>query len=130
MRASIALLATLFFCVAAHAVTIEKPLADAVQEQTARRVIAQLNCVVCEGQALADSDATFAREMRQEIRRMAGEGQSEADIIHFFRSRYGARILLTPPMERTTAPLWAAPLLFVIVGGFFLWRMTRTRRPA
>lgn len=129
MRASFALIVALF-CVSAQAVTIEKKLPDAAQERVATRVIRQLNCVVCEGQALADSDATFAREMRAEIRRMAGEGQSEQELLTYFRTRYGTRILLTPPVERSTALLWLAPLFFLLAGGMFLWRFTRTRSVA
>lgn len=113
--------------VAAQAVTIEKKLADPAQEQIAQTVIHQLKCVVCEGQALADSDATFAREMRAEIRRMASTGDSAATITEYFRSRYGTQILLTPPMQASTLPLWFAPLLLVVMGGIFLWRMTRPR---
>lgn len=124
MRVSV-LLAVLLFAGAASAVTIEPRLADAAQEDVAQRVIAQLNCVVCEGQALADSDATFAREMRAEIRRMAEEGQSETAILHYFEQRYGARILLTPPLEGSTALLWLAPALFVLGGGALLWRNRR-----
>ncbi len=126
MRVSIAVLLMLL-CLPAQAVTIEKKLPDHAQEETAQRAIRQLNCVVCEGQALADSDATFAREMRSEIRRMAGEGSSEQDILTFFRSRYGVGILLTPPMERNTALLWLAPVLFLLGGGLLLWRFTRAR---
>lgn len=131
MRANLAaFLATLLLAAAAQAVTIERPLDDPAQEAIARAVIGQLHCVVCEGQALADSDATFAREMRAEIRRMAGEDKSEAEIIAFFRERYGAQILLTPPVAASTLPLWAAPLLFVGLGGLVLWRATRARRNA
>jgi cytochrome c-type biogenesis protein CcmH len=126
MRASLILMLTLL-CLPAHAVTIERKLANTEQEQIAQRVIQQLNCVVCEGQPLADSDATFAREMRAEIRRMAAEGTSEQAILEFFRQRYGTQILLTPPVERSTLLLWLAPLLFVLCGGWFLWRFTNTR---
>jgi cytochrome c-type biogenesis protein CcmH len=126
MRASL-LIFCLLMAAPAMAVTIEKPLSDPVQEQVARNAIGQLKCVVCEGQALGDSDATFAREMRDEIRRMAAGGKSEKEILDYFRSRYGARILLTPPVEADTLPLWLAPLFLVAIGGLFLWRATRRR---
>lgn len=129
MHRKFALLAALLVALAgaAEAVTIEAKLADPAQEAAAQTVIHQLKCVVCEGQSLADSDATFAREMRQEIRRMAQEGQSAERIHDYFRSRYGARILMTPPLEAQTMPLWLAPLAFVTMGGVLLWRFTRRR---
>lgn len=126
MRASLAGLVMLW-CVAAQAVTIEQPLANPAQEQVAREVIRQLNCVVCEGQALADSDATFAREIRREIRRMAEAGHSEAEILAYFESRYGTRILLTPPVARETLALWLAPFAVLLLGGVTLWRLARRR---
>lgn len=124
MRASL-LCALLLFAASAEAVTIERPLADPAQERVAQQVIGQLKCVVCEGQALADSDATFAREMRREIRRMAGDGDSGRTILAYFHDRYGARILLTPPLETATAPLWLAPFAMVLAGAALLWRLTR-----
>lgn len=123
-------MALMMFALQAQAVTIEAKLPVAAQEATAQRVIHQLKCVVCEGQSLADSDATFAREMRQEIRRMAAEGQSEQTILAFFHSRYGASILMSPPVQPDTLPLWLAPLLFITLGGAVLWRFTRRRSDA
>jgi cytochrome c-type biogenesis protein CcmH len=110
------------------AVTIETKLPDPSQEMIAEEVISQLACVVCEGQALTESDATFAREMRAEIRRMAAEGQSEDAIIGFFRERYGNKILLNPPVEQSTMLLWFGPLLFVLFGGLIIRRIFRREK--
>lgn len=124
MRASL-VLALLLFALPAAAVTIEQPLPDAAQEQVARDSIAQLKCVVCEGQALADSDATFAREMRAEIRRRAAAGETKEEILTYFQQRYGTKILLTPPLEASTLPLWFLPPLLILLGGWLIWRVTR-----
>lgn len=125
MRASHLFMFALLACAPAQAVTIEQKLPDASQEQVAQNAIGKLNCVVCEGQALADSDATFAREMRHEIRRMASEGATTDDILTYFRARYGASILLTPPVQSNTLILWFAPLAMVLLGAWILWRTTR-----
>ena len=128
MRARNMFIACLLFASPAYAVSIEPPLANAAQEAIARQAIAQLRCVVCEGQSLADSDAGFAREMRNEVRRMASEGQSEREILAYFRDRYGATILLTPPVEGDTLLLWAGPALLLVLGGALVWRHTARRR--
>lgn len=120
--------ACLLFSVTAHAVTIEKPLSDPAQEHEAQQAIRQLKCVVCEGQALADSDATFAREMREEVRRRAAQGDSSTAILDYFAGRYGQQILLTPPMRGTTLPLWLAPFVLLLLGALLLKQMVR-RRP-
>ncbi|MFM9890011.1 MAG: cytochrome c-type biogenesis protein CcmH [Rickettsiales bacterium] len=115
---------SLLLALPAHALTIEPPLPDAAQERNAQTIFHQLKCMVCEGQALADSDAALAIQMRAEVRRMAAEGQSEAEILDYFRARYGARILFTPPFEASTWLLWLAPLLLLAGGGFLIYRTT------
>ena len=120
-------LVAFLWCVQAQAVTIERPLADAVQEQQAQAVFHALRCMVCEGQSLAESDAKLAVQMRAHIRTMAGEGQSAGQIEQFFRDSYGERILMAPPFEWRTALLWALPFLFMMVGGAVLWRVTRPK---
>ncbi len=128
MRCASLLLVCLLFASPVAAVTIETKLPDPSQEMIAEEVISQLACVVCEGQALTESDATFAREMRAEIRRMAAEGQSEDAIIGFFRERYGNKILLNPPVEQSTMLLWFGPLLFVLFGGLIIRRIFRREK--
>jgi cytochrome c-type biogenesis protein CcmH len=112
---------------AAQATVIDASLPDAGQEMQARSLFHELRCVVCDGQSLADSDATLAVEMRRAIRGMVAEGKTDAQILTFFRDRYGEKVLMTPPFERNTMVLWAMPLLFLLAGGFFIWRATTHR---
>lgn len=109
----------------ALAATIETPLPNATQEQAARALFHELRCVTCEGQSVADSDATLARQMRARIRTMVAEGKSSHDILEYFQSRYGDTILMTPPVADHTALLWLAPFLLLLGGGWGLWRYTR-----
>jgi cytochrome c-type biogenesis protein CcmH len=107
---------------AAQAFTPEPAMKTAPQEATAQQLFHALRCVVCEGQSLAESDATLARQMRSEVRRMVRDGKSEADILFFFQARYGDTILMSPPVERHTYLLWSAPLLFLLIGVVLLLR--------
>lgn len=125
MRASILGLACALWFGIAQAATIEQPLPNAAQEQTARALFHELKCVVCEGQSLADSDAALAKQMRAHVRLMVAEGKTADEVLAFFRTRYGEQILLTPPVEGSTALLWVAPLLLLAVGGALVWRNTR-----
>lgn len=109
----------------AFAVTIEMPLNNSAQEQRARAIFSDLKCVVCEGQALAESDAPLARDMRGQIRAMIEAGQSDAEILAFFVARYGKQVLLNPPFETATMMLWVAPLLLLLGGATLLIRATR-----
>jgi cytochrome c-type biogenesis protein CcmH len=127
MRRNLLIAIVALWCSAALAVTVDKPLADPTQEAAAQSLFHTLKCVVCEGQSLADSDATLAVQMRVLIRSMLGEGKSEEEVLTFFRARYGDRITLAPPLAGRSLPLWFAPLTMLAVGAFALWRMTQPR---
>lgn len=120
-RLHITLLAS-FMCVNAFAFTPEPPIADPVQEKIAQHIFSELRCMVCEGQSLAESDATLARQMRSEIRQQVTEGHPRHKIIAYFQERYGDEIRMTPPFAPHTYLLWATPLLLLIIGGMILWR--------
>jgi cytochrome c-type biogenesis protein CcmH len=110
----------------ATAAVVEVPLADPAQEQEARTLFRALRCAVCEGQSVADSDATLAAEMRAHIRTMVHEGKTPDEILTYFKNSYGDRILMQPPVAARTMLLWLAPLVLLIVGGRLIWRITRT----
>jgi cytochrome c-type biogenesis protein CcmH len=112
----------MLFAASALAFTPEPPLPNAQDEELAQSLFHELRCVVCEGQSLAESDATLARQMRSEIRRMVREGQSKPQIIGFFQQRYGDVILMSPPLTAHTYLLWATPLLLLAIGTILLWR--------
>ena len=128
MRNSIAFVIAIAWLATAQAAGIDQPLLDSAQENTAHAIFRELRCVVCEGQSLAESDATLAVQMREHVRTMLTEGKSEDEILAYFRARYGEHILLTPPIEPKTALLWLGPLLLLGGGGFAVWRTTRQRK--
>jgi cytochrome c-type biogenesis protein CcmH len=99
-------------------VTVEQPIKDPAQERIAQAVFHALKCVVCEGQALSESDAPLAHQMREEIRRMVAQGKSKAEVLDYFTARYGQEVLLSPPLSTSTVLLWLAPLVLV---GFGAW---------
>lgn len=117
----------LFLTFPAYAITVEQPISDPAQEAVAQEIFHSLKCVVCEGQALSESDAPLAHQMREEIRRMAREGKSKADILDYFTARYGQDVLLTPPLAADTLLLWLAPLLLVGFGAWIARRVLSTR---
>lgn len=125
-RALASFLACWLWAGAAHALLAEDPLPNATQERQAQQLFADMKCVVCEGQSLAASDAPFARQMRASIRHMVADGQTPAQIRHYFTARYGDAILLTPPLAPRTYLLWWAPLLLVLLGGWIVWRATHS----
>lgn len=127
MRNSLAIVACLLWAGVAQA-SIDQPLADATDEQRARAIFHELRCVVCEGQSIAESNATLAAQMRAHVRELVSAGKDTDAIIAQFRAAYGDQILLTPPVETYTLLLWLAPLLLLVAGVALVWRVTHPRQ--
>lgn len=100
------------------------------QEAAASDLMAELRCLVCQGQSIADSDAEMAGDMRALVRTRIAAGQSPQQVKVYLVERYGSWISYKPPVEPMTWPLWAAPLLMLIGGAWLLRRRLVRRRSA
>lgn len=98
------------------------PLASAVQEEQARQVMAELRCLTCQNQSIADSQAPQAESMRAEVRARIEAGDDPETVRLWFVERYGDWVSFVPPARSDTALLWAAPLLFMALGIAIFWR--------
>jgi cytochrome c-type biogenesis protein CcmH len=103
-------------------------LADPADEARARALEAEIRCVVCQNEPIAQSTANVAGDMRALVRERIEAGDSDAEIRAFFRERYGDFVLLRPPVDGRTWALWAAPLILLALGAVALW--TSRRRSA
>lgn len=104
--------------------TFEKP----EQEQQYNRLIAELRCLVCQNQNLADSNAELAQDLRQEVYEMIQNGATDQEIVSFMVARYGDFVLYRPPFKSTTAFLWIGPFIILGVGFVILLVFIRKRR--
>lgn len=98
--------------------------ADDEQALRARmmELAADLRCVVCQNQSLADSDASLAVDLRGEITAMLRTGKSEREVAEFMSQRYGDFVLYSPPMRPLTWLLWLGPFLIMLLGAALLYR--------
>lgn len=103
-------------------------LADPVKEAEARTLMEELRCLVCQGQAITDSDAEMAGDMRALVRERIAAGESAADVRRRLIRAYGDYVTYDPPLSAVTAPLWIAPLALLAVGGVIAGRSFRRRR--
>ncbi len=94
-------------------------LADPAKEAKAKELMLSVRCIVCQGQSIADSDAQLAGDMRALIRRRIDKGESPDNIRTWLIERYGNWITYSPPVSAVGAPLWIAPILFLMLGLFF-----------
>lgn len=104
----------------------DRQLPDARQEAEAQELMAEIRCLVCQGQSIADSDAELAGDMRDMVRRRIAAGEKPSAIRNWLIQRYGAWITFRPPAEPLTWPLWLAPIL--LVGGGALLARTRLKK--
>lgn len=89
-----------------------------------------LNCPVCEGQSVRDSNAQLARDMRRTIQTQLDEGYTEEEIYDYFVDRYGVGILRDPPRDGFFLTLWWAPVIGVAIGALVLGTfITQRRKP-
>lgn len=86
------------------------------------RLAAALRCQVCDNQAIADSDAKLARDMKAVVREQLAAGRSEEQVIGFLSQRYGDYVLYKPPLRPSTWPLWFGPFVLLGAGLWLLWR--------
>jgi cytochrome c-type biogenesis protein CcmH len=87
---------------------------------------AELRCLVCQNQSLADSNAELAVDLRRQIREQLERGASERDVIGFMVQRYGDFVLYRPPLKASTLLLWCGPFLLLGLGLFLFVRRVRS----
>ena len=115
------LVALLFAAACSHAT------ADAAFEARLKNLEEELRCLVCQNQTLADSTAPLAEDLRREVRELALQGKSDAEIKQYLVARYGDFVLYKPPVKPTTWLLWFGPFAFLLGGGLVWYAVLRRR---
>ena len=83
-------------------------------------IAATIRCPTCRGQSVADSDATQARQVREEIRERVEEGQSGDEIRAYFATAFGEELLLTPPSSGVGSLVWVIPVAALVAAAIGL----------
>ena len=60
---------------------------------------------------------SFSVPVREQIELMLGKGESGAQIIAFYRQKYGEKVLSAPTTEGFNLVAWVMPFLVVVLGG-------------
>ena len=122
----------LLFLLAMSAPAIAAPVADAFSnpatEARARALQRQLRCLVCQGESIDESGATLAADLRHLVRQQIADGKSDSQIKDYLVARYGAFILMQPPLQPDTYVLWLAHFIVLLgAGGIAFWVIRRAR---
>jgi cytochrome c-type biogenesis protein CcmH/NrfF len=118
-----------FVATAANAAEAQPLADDSALEARVDALSAQLRCLVCQNQSLADSHAPLAIDLKNQVREQLLAGGSEAQVIAYMTQRYGDFVLYKPPLQPTTWLLWAGPFLLAVGGLALGWRAIGSRRP-
>jgi cytochrome c-type biogenesis protein CcmH len=102
---------------------------DAAEEARFHALAAELRCVQCQNQSLADSNAQIAHDLRREVLTLMQQGHDDAQIKQFLVDRYGAFVLYRPPMDARNSLLWFGPAVLLLGGaGVLVWVVRRRSR--
>jgi cytochrome c-type biogenesis protein CcmH len=90
-------------------------------------ITAQLRCLVCQNESIADSNVELASDLRRQVREMLLAGQSDDAIFRFMTDRYGEFVRFNPPLEAKTLLIWGAPFVMLFLGVLIVYRIVRQR---
>jgi cytochrome c-type biogenesis protein CcmH len=114
-------------CLGATAREAAPAVADPVLEARVMRISAELRCLVCQNQTIADSSSGLADDLRREVREQLRRGATDEQVVQFMTDRYGDFVRYRPPFKASTALLWIGPAV-LMVGGLFALVLVLRRR--
>lgn len=117
MKAVAALLLSLCLLLAGTARALDPiEYRSAAEEARFKTLAAELRCVMCQNQSIADSNAPIAHDLRLEVLRLMREGRNDAEIKQYLVERYTDFVLYQPPLRAGTWLLWIGPFLLLLAG--------------
>ena len=105
----------------ATATAVPETFSDPGMEARARHLQRQLRCLICAGESIDESASSFAVDVRRLVREQIAEGKTDKQVEDFFVDRYGAAILMKPPVEPATWLLWLGPFGVLAIAGGVAW---------
>ena len=114
----------LLFCITVMATSVTAkeatPMAaDPELEKVVNEISAELRCLVCQNQTIADSNAELAVDLKNQVRDMVKQGKTRDDVVDYMVERYGDFVRYRPPVKPTTYLLWVGPFL-LLAGGLII----------
>ena len=103
---------------------------DEAEETRFRELSAELRCVMCQNQSLADSNAQIAHDLRMQVLTLMREGKTDREIKDYLVARYSDFVLYSPPVRPSTWLLWFGPGLILLGGAAVLVVVVRRRASA
>lgn len=105
-------------------VTAQNPEEEAVQK-TAREIYGLIMCPLCAGQTIAQSSNETSSQMRDLVIKKLRQGETKEEILQYFESRYGERIMAKPNKKGFNLILWFFPFVFVVLAAIVTYFLIR-----
>jgi cytochrome c-type biogenesis protein CcmH len=105
-----------------------RQLDDPALEAKAQALMETLRCLKCQSQSIADSDAPMAGDMRHQVRTRIAAGEDPEHIRAWLVERYGDYVSYKPTVSATTWPLFAVPVVLLLLAVLILRRRLRGAR--
>ena len=64
------------------------------------KISKNLRCLICQGQSIYDSQSDFALSMKLVIKKKLDQGNSENEIYHYLKNKYGEWIVYDPELNK------------------------------
>lgn len=100
----------------------------AEQQERFRHLSDEFRCPMCQNTSLTGSTGGVAEDLRREVHRMIMAGMTDEEIEQFMFERYGDFIFYRPRLRTETLLLWFGPLIFLLIGGWVAWGISRRAR--
>ncbi|MFM2372278.1 MAG: hypothetical protein RIS85_2000 [Pseudomonadota bacterium] len=97
-----------------------RQLSDPALEAKAQGLMETLRCLKCQSQSIADSDAPMAGDMRHQVRTRIAAGEQPEAIRAWLIERYGDYVSYAPQNKPIMWPLFAAPLVILLLAALLL----------
>lgn len=101
------------------------PTAEASTEDRIASLSAAIRCPFCNGESLADSQASVAADYRSLIAEQVEAGATDEEIIDAFAANFGDSFILDTSTSPWSVALWAIPVVALLIGGGAVLLMKR-----
>ncbi|PLK27729.1 cytochrome C biogenesis protein [Novosphingobium sp. TH158] len=106
-----------------------RQLDDPKLEAKAHELMLTIRCLTCQSQSIADSDASMAGDLRNQIRQRVAAGEEPETIRQWLVARYGDYISYAPQVTSLTWPLFVLPAVLLLLAALMLRRRFTRKEP-
>ncbi len=87
------------------------------QEDRVDAIARRVACPICDGESVFESQNNASQAIRNQVQQLVADNDlSDAEIVAFIETRYGAQVLLVPKASGFDALVWVLPAVAFVCG--------------